>query len=388
MTKSQNYEFIWQALRLANQGFLAVNLPDGEVKKFGKENENPKAEITINDYEFIDLVITGGDVALGETYMKNLWNSSDLAALLTFFTLNSHALEEFFHARKFRAFLLFLKSFFKKNTKRGSKKNIKAHYDLGNDFYELWLDESMTYSSALFAGEACDLASAQRKKYENILTRLNNGSLLEIGCGWGGFAELAAKNNHQTTCLTISQRQKEYAYKRMARKGLNNLVKIKLQDYREEKSTYDNVVSIEMFEAVGSEYWDKYFSVVAQNLRKNGKAVLQIITIDEQVFEDYINRVDFIQKHIFPGGVLPSKTKIRQLASKHGFSLTSETIFGFDYAKTLEIWLKNFDEKYREIKALGFDDQFIRKWRFYLCYCIAGFKAKRTDVVQFELEKI
>ncbi|MBU6140010.1 MAG: cyclopropane-fatty-acyl-phospholipid synthase family protein [Proteobacteria bacterium] len=385
---NKNYDFIWQALSGISCGSLKIKLPDGQTKEFYGKISGVNAEMEIKDYNFIDSVITGGDVALGEGYMQNLWDSNDLAELLTFFTLNSHALEEFFHARKFQAFMLFIKSLLTKNTKKGSKKNIEAHYDLGNDFYQLWLDETMTYSSALFDGKNCDLATAQHKKYHNILEKLNSGSILEIGCGWGGFAAEAVQKNHQLTCLTISPKQRVFALERMAKINAQNAVNIKLQDYREEKGIYDNVVSIEMFEAVGKEYWSQYFQVVSRALKQGGKAVLQIITIDEQVFKDYVNRVDFIQKHIFPGGFLPSKTAIRKLAQESGFSLKSETAFGLDYAKTLLIWLERFDQKYNEIKSLGFSEEFIRKWRFYLCYCAAGFNAKRTDVVQFELEKI
>lgn len=388
--KSQDFQFLWQALEKSKYGSLRVNLPDGAVKNFGNNSSNnlPLAEIIIKDFDFINDVICGGDIALGEGYIKGLWSSSDLISLLSFFTLNADILEEFFHNQKFKTFLLFLHGFFRKNNKRGSKKNISAHYDLGNEFYQLWLDESMTYSSAFFDNKNLSLFDAQINKYQNILDKLNAGSILEIGCGWGGFAQMAAQNNHEITCLTISQKQHDFTENRMAKNGLTNLSKIELRDYRDEKGVYDNIVSIEMFEAVGKQYWDKYFEVVASRLKASGKAVLQIITIDEKVFKDYINRVDFIQKHIFPGGVLPAKSKIYELAKKHNLQLVGETAFGLDYATTLEIWLKNFDEKYQEIKNLGFDDEFIRKWRFYLCYCIAGFRAHRCDVVQFELKKL
>ncbi len=384
----KNHELIWLALANAEFGSLTVLLPDGSKKEFIGKNSGPIADIKIIDDSLIDLIVSGGDVAFGESYMQGLWSSSDLAKLLTFLTLNSQALEEFFHARKLKAFMLFLKSFFVKNTKRGSKKNIAAHYDLGNDFYSLWLDETMTYSSAIFSNPNASLAEAQREKYRQILSNLNAGNVLEIGCGWGGFAQEAAEDRRKVTCLTISPKQREFAKKRIANCGLENLVEIKLQDYREEKATYDNVVSIEMFEAVGKEYWGKYFQKLNEVLKSKGKAVLQIITIDELVFKDYKNRVDFIQKHIFPGGVLPSKTAIRELAKKYGFEVKSELEFGLDYAKTLEIWLSNFDEKCEEIKKMGFSQEFIRKWRFYLCYCIAGFLSKRTDVIQFELTKL
>jgi cyclopropane-fatty-acyl-phospholipid synthase len=384
----KNYELIWRALENIEYGALTITLPQGIIKKFSGGKNGPTAEVKIKNNEVINSIISGGDIAFGEAYIDDLWSSNNLADFLTFLTLNSHALESFFHARKFKALLLFLRSFFTKNTKSGSKKNIQSHYDLGNNFYELWLDESMTYSSAIFNNDNISLLEAQKKKYKNILSKLNHGTILEIGCGWGGFAKEAAAEGYQINCLTISEKQKSYATQHIGKIDLKNLVNVKFQDYREEKGIYDNVVSIEMFEAVGFEYWKKYFQTIQNCLKSNGKALLQIITIDENVFENYKNRVDFIQKHIFPGGILPSKTIIRDLAKSYGFAIKSEFAFGFDYGKTLEIWLKNFDEKYPAVKKLGFSDHFIRKWRFYLCYCIAGFRAKRTDVVQFELIKL
>jgi len=386
----KNYDLIWSALENADRGSLKITLPNGLEKFFKGKSLGPDADIAIKDARLINLVISGGDVAFGESYMDGAWDSSDLSKLLTYLTINSRALEGFFHARKLKSFVLFLKSFLTKNTKGGSKKNIRAHYDLGNDFYELWLDKTMTYSSAIFPEANKDIAllEAQKIKYNNILSKLNSGNILEIGCGWGGFAEEAAKISKEITCLTISSRQKDYATRRIEKQNLEQFAKIKLQDYREEKGVYDNIVSIEMFEAVGQEYWNKFFQTMAGSLKLGGKAILQIITIDEQVFKDYKKRVDFIQKHIFPGGVLPSKTAIRSLAKDHKFIVKNEFAFGHDYSKTLAIWLDNFDAQYEQIKSLKFSEEFIRKWRFYLCYCIAGFNSSRTDVVQFELEKI
>lgn len=384
----KNYDLIWSALENCQYGALSVTTYDGTIKNFRGKNLGPIADIQLKDDRVIDWVISGGDVAFGEAYMEGFWDSSNLADFLTFLALNSHALEDFFHARKIQALVLFFKNIFTKNTKKGSKKNIQAHYDLGNDFYQLWLDQSMTYSSAIFGDQDLSLLEAQEKKYQRILSKLNAGDILEIGCGWGGFAQKAAESGKKVTCLTISPKQREYALSRLKKHKLENITNIKLQDYRDEKTLYDNVVSIEMFEAVGKEYWNKYFQILRDTLKSKGKAVLQIITIDEQVFEDYRNRVDFIQKHIFPGGVLPSKSIIRDLAKDHGFEVKNEFAFGLDYAKTIAIWLDNFDAKHDQIRALGFAEDFLRKWRFYMCYCIAGFKAKRTDVVQFELQKI
>lgn len=382
----EKYKLLWSALDKVDKGSLLVKLPNGEEKFFDSKNSGPQAQIIIKDMVAIDESIHGGDVGFGETYMQNLWETPNLIDVLSFFTYNSHSLEYYFHAKKLQSLILFFTTLFRKNNKNGSKKNISYHYDIGNDFYKLWLDQSMTYSSAIFADENTTLLEAQKNKYSRILSKLNSGNILEIGCGWGGFANQALENGFQIDCLTLSKRQKEYAENILSAKNFGNKFKIKLQDYRDEKNQYDNIVSIEMFEAVGKEYWDTYFQTVRKSLKKGGKAVLQIITIDDEVFQDYKNRVDFIQKHIFPGGVLPSKSIIRELIRANNLELVEEFAFGMDYAKTLEIWLKNFNQKEQEILKLGLDEIFIRKWRFYLSYCIAGFASKRTDVVQFEIQ--
>jgi len=379
------YKLLWSALEKIESGSISIKLPNGEIKKFDSNNVGPKAQINIKTITALDLSIHGGDVGFGESYMEEMWDSEDLPALLSFFTHNAESLEHYFHAKKWQSIWLFLITLFNKNSKRGSKKNISYHYDLGNNFYQLWLDKSMTYSSAIFDSKNLTLHKAQINKYNNILKKLSGQTVLEIGCGWGGFAIEAAKKKFDVTCLTLSKRQKQYFYNLIEGTGLDNNIKIKLQDYRDEKGIYDNIVSIEMFEAVGQKYWQKYFQTLNKCLKKKGKAVLQIITIDEEIFEDYRNRVDFIQKHIFPGGSLPTNTIIKNLALDNGMKVISELSFGLDYAKTLEIWLKNFDKAKSKIIEQGFDEKFIRKWRFYLSYCIAGFLAKRTDVVQFEI---
>jgi len=381
-----NHDLLWEALDKVQYGSLTIIMPDSTQRTFKGEEHGYKSTLIIKDLNCVDLAIKGGDVAFGETYMKDMWEVDNLPNLLSFMTQNSECLENFFHARKFKALMLYISSLFCKNSKKGSKKNIEEHYDLGNDFYELWLDSSMTYSSAYFGNKNFDLQRAQENKYQNILNKLIGKNILEIGCGWGGFAEMAVKAGYDLKCLTISQKQYQYAKKRLEKFG--NKISLKLQDYRDEDDFYDNVVSIEMFEAVGREYWDKYFETLNHVLKNEGKALLQIITIDEKVFENYRNRVDFIQKHIFPGGVLPSKSEIRHLCANNGFKIVNELNFGHDYEKTLRIWLNNFDAKKAQILAMGFSEEFIRKWRFYLSYCIAGFSANRTDLVQFELQKI
>lgn len=380
------HDFLWDALDKIKYGSLTVIMPDRTQRTFKGSKKGYVAHLFIKDINCIDYIITGGDVAFGETYIEDMWHTDNLPNLLCFFTQNSAELEYFFHARKLKAISLFIGSLFKKNSKLGSKRNIQEHYDLGNDFYELWLDESMTYSSAYFHNKNFDLAKAQENKYQYILDKLVGENILEIGCGWGGFAEQALNKNYDIKCLTISERQFQYAKKRLAKFG--NKLSLCFQDYREEDGFYDNVVSIEMFEAVGVEYWDIYFNKIHKVLKHDGKALIQTITIDEEVFEGYKKRVDFIQKYIFPGGVLPSKSRFRRLVANHGFKISSELEFGHDYEKTLRIWLNNFDNKKSEIIKLGYSERFIRKWRFYLSYCIAGFSSERCDVVIFEIEKI
>jgi cyclopropane-fatty-acyl-phospholipid synthase len=379
------YKLLWQALSNIEKGSILIDLPNNEQKKYQAPKNGYNCDIKINNIDALSQIIRSGDVGLGESYINNQWQTSDLANLLCFLTDNSNILEKYFHANKFQSIILFLTTFLNKNSKNGSKKNISFHYDLGNEFYELWLDESMTYSSALFNNKNISLKEGQYNKYNNILEKLSNKDILEIGCGWGGFAIEAAKKNFSIKCLTLSKKQQQYAKNKISSLAYNNQINIVLQDYRDEQGIYDNIVSIEMFEAVGQEYWSDYFNTLKRCLKKQGRAVLQIITIDDKVFKQYINRTDFIQKYIFPGGVLPSKEIIRNLCKDNNLKIISEHSFGHDYVKTLKLWLDNFDSKEEEIIELGFSHNFIKKWRFYLCYCIAGFSSTRTDVVQFEL---
>jgi cyclopropane-fatty-acyl-phospholipid synthase len=383
--KKESYNILWHALEKIEFGALKVKLPDGGRIEFKGANQGVQADIHIKDWRVIDMALLGGDIAFGESYMENLWQTSDLPALLTFFASNSQALESFFHANKFNLALFFVKNLFNKNSKSGSKKNIQYHYDLGNDFYSLWLDETMTYSSAIYHGRDCDIKEAQKNKYQRILSKISAGNILEIGCGWGGFAEEAAGSGAEISCLTLSPSQAQYAKERLKNKNLQHKAEIKLQDYRDEKNLYQNIVSIEMFEAVGREYWDQYFGKISSCLKKDGKAVIQTITIDDQVYKKYKKRGDFIQKHIFPGGFLPSDRQFEKAAEKSNLKIEERFAFGEDYKKTLAHWLNNFDGKVNQVKSLGFSEEFIRKWRFYLSYCIAGFASARTNVVQYQL---
>ncbi len=377
-----NLKPFFDALAKIKYGAIEIELLNGEKKFFSSANNYPSAHFKIKDLAMVDECLIGGDIGFGETYIKDMWQSNNLPDLLLFFALNSDVLEDFFHAHKIKMFFLYLQAMFRKNTHKGSKKNIQFHYDLGNDFYKLWLDESMTYSSAIFVDDNLDLKNGQKNKYQRILSKLSSGkNILEIGCGWGGFASEAVFAGYDVMGLTLSNEQEKYANNL----GLKDHFKIKLQDYRKEKNKYDNIVSIEMFEAVGKEYWNTYFQTLKRCLNKGGRAVIQTITIDETVFNSYKNRVDFIQKHIFPGGVLPSKSEFIRLAKANDLEVLDAFEFGLDYQKTLLIWLDNFNKAKNEVLKLGFDEQFIRKWQFYLAYCAAGFGAKRTSVMQFEI---
>ncbi len=376
-----NLQPFFAALEKITFGAIEIELPNGEIKKFTSNIATPNAHIKIKNIAMIDECLIGGDVAFGESFINDEWESNNLPDLLLFLVLNSSVLEQFFHAHKLRMFFLYLQALFRKNTHNGSKKNIQYHYDLGNDFYQLWLDKTMTYSSALFGDEKVDLAAAQKNKYQRILSKLNDKkNILEIGCGWGGFAKEAILQGYDVTGLTLSKEQKKYADSL----GLKNFT-IKLQDYRKEKIKYDNIVSIEMFEAVGRQYWDTYFKTIKNCLNKDGKAIIQTITIDDEVALGYKKRVDFIQKHIFPGGVLPSKSEFINLAKANDLKVVEAFDFGYDYQKTLINWLDDFNKVKEKVINLGFDEKFIRKWQFYLAYCAAGFGAKRTSVVQFEI---
>jgi cyclopropane-fatty-acyl-phospholipid synthase len=282
-----------------------------------------------------------------------------------------------------------------RNTRTGSKKNIHAHYDIGNEFYRLWLDEGMTYSSALFSGlaeggdDVLDMQAAQTAKYQRIVEKLGlppSGTVLEIGCGWGGFAEIAASAGHRVTGLTLSDEQLAYARTRIAAGQNEASIELKLQDYRDSKGQYDGVASIEMFEAVGEAFWPSYFDCVKRSLKPGGRAVIQTITIDDALFETYRKSSDFIQQYIFPGGMLPSPSVFRAHAERAGLSVVEAFAFGQDYARTLHAWLRSFDANERAIREQGFDTGFIRTWSFYLAYCEAAFRHANTDVIQFTLE--
>jgi cyclopropane-fatty-acyl-phospholipid synthase len=283
-----------------------------------------------------------------------------------------------------------VKHFFNRNSRAGSRKNIHAHYDIGNAFYRLWLDPSMTYSSALFSDPLHTLKNAQDAKYRRLLDELQlqeNQRVLEIGCGWGGFAEMAARDGMQVTGLTLSTEQLEFARNRLAAAGLSGSAELRLQDYRDADGEFDAIASIEMFEAVGEAYWSDYFSTIARRLKSGGRACIQTIVIADDLFERYRSGTDFIQQYIFPGGMLPSPGAFRKQAEKQGLRIVNALAFGQDYARTLQQWRLAFKAQFPAVRNQGFDEQFIRTWEFYLAYCEAGFRAHSLDVYQFTLEK-
>ncbi len=367
-------------------GQLTVELPDQSQHVFKGKHDGPKAQLTIYDEAVIVNLAMKGDIAFADDYRAGKWDSENLADLIECALLNNDALAKYIYGSKLQRALARVAYFFTQNTKKGSRKNIYAHYDLGNDFYKLWLDPTMTYSSAIFDEGTKDLSAAQHKKYDRILDRIGGTSkkILEIGCGWGGFAERGVENSdHNIHGVTISPAQFEYATQRL--QDNRERANIQLEDYRNLKGKYNAIVSIEMFEAVGERYWKTYFESIKKLLDEGGKAVIQTITIDDKYFEDYRNGGDAIRSYIFPGGMLPSPERFQEEANKAGLKVTDQFFFGQDYARTLQEWLDKFDDQTEAIKAQNFDEPFRRLWRFYLASCIGSFSAKRTNVMQVEL---
>jgi cyclopropane-fatty-acyl-phospholipid synthase len=334
-----------------------------------------------------------GDIGFAESYIRGEWDSKDLKAILELAIRNRTILEKAIYGSWLGSILYRLKHWLRDNTKSGSRKNIHAHYDLGNAFYSLWLDPSMSYSSAWFSeGAKQTLADAQKSKIKRILSSLNTkpgDHILEIGCGWGGVMEESLLSGRSITGLTLSTEQKAFAENRLQNlKSLSNNpshFEVRLQDYRDCQEQFDGIASVEMFEAVGEKHWPEYFQTLAKCLKSSGKACIQTIVIADHLFERYRHSTDFIQQYVFPGGMLPSRSSFNAAATKAGLKIENEFAFGMDYAKTLCIWRDNFNQKLQEIRNLGFDETFIRLWNFYLMYCAAGFAEHSIDVVQFTL---
>lgn len=383
MLASKTADIFFKKLASLEQGTLELATPDGKTRVFEGRSNGPAARLELHDWRVLGNLAISGDIGFAEDYRANLWDTDNLQDLLSLALMNEKAVDSFIFGILPTRVLARLGNLLRGNTLKGSRRNIRAHYDLGNDFYALWLDRSMTYSSGIFATGSEGLEEAQRAKYGRIVDHLGNssGSLLEIGCGWGGFAEYAqSRGDFSIKGLTLSDKQKRYAAAR-----LGDSAQIALEDYRTQTGTYDNIVSIEMFEAVGQEYWKTYFDKVAASLKRDGRAMIQTITIEESRFERYKSSGDFIRKHIFPGGLLPSRERFSQSALQSGLQTKSVFEFGHDYARTLEKWLANFDARKADILALGYDEGFIRMWRFYLAGCIAGFRTNRVGVMQAEL---
>ncbi|HEY5046803.1 MAG TPA: cyclopropane-fatty-acyl-phospholipid synthase family protein [Rhizomicrobium sp.] len=370
------------ALRRAPCGSIAFVAPDGAQWHFAGVRPGPRAQFHILTWDVLERLVARGDIGLGEDYIAGAWKTDDLETLISFFLVNLDELEGFAHGNLFHRLAFTLhNSLVRRNSLSGSKRNIEAHYDVGNEFYALWLDETMTYSSAMFADRADSLAQGQRRKYGRILSKLDKTkkSILEIGCGWGGFAEQAASAGHQVTGLTISPSQHAFACTR-----LGNRADIQLEDYRHARGTFDAVVSIEMVEAVGEHYWPRYFQTVADRLARNGRAMIQAIVVRDELFSFYRKRSDFIRHYVFPGGMLPSLARLRDEAEQAGLKLLDAHRFGPDYARTLREWSSRMGAQEREIRKLGHDERFLRNWQFYLGICAAAFAVGRTDVMQLE----
>lgn len=376
------YGFL-KALNLLQHGTLKVILPNGKEYVFEGPEKGEKATLRLLSWSVIPNLAQKGDIGLADDYRKGLWDADDLTSFLIIGLKNEQALDKYIYGHFFSRALVKLSYFLRRNSVKGSQRNIEAHYDLGNYFYQLWLDPSMTYSSAIFSEENEALHSAQQNKYDRLINRMQpSGDVLEIGCGWGGFAERACqRGDYRIKGLTLSREQKRYADARLSEKPAT----IALQDYRLEKGRYDNIVSIEMFEAVGEEYWPSYFNKLGESLKYKGRALVQTITIEEKYFESYRRGGDFIRTYIFPGGMLPSAERFRRQAEKSGLRIADQFHFGQHYAQTLQCWLAAFDARVPDVRALGFDDAFIRLWRLYLSACIASFRVGRTDVMQVEL---
>jgi len=383
--------FVLKALDRLVIGHLELHLPDRTVRRFGDAAASRKAVLEVRNWRFFRRVLMDGDIGLAEAYMDGDCDSPDLPALVALLADNQEALGGMTHTNLLHNLALRLLHRRRTNSRKGSRRNIHAHYDLGNRFYGLWLDRTMSYSSALFGGEAKSLEAAQTAKYDRALARLGarqGDSILEIGCGWGGFAEVAARRGMRVTAVTISKEQLEYARERLHRAGLTDRVDLQFRDYRDLTGQYDHIVSIEMIEAVGERYWPDYFAALKRHLVPGGSALVQAIVIADEFFASYRHRPDFIQTYIFPGGMLLSPQRLAEQCRRAGLKVAELYSFGTDYARTLETWLGRFDAAAAEVGRLGFDERFRRMWRYYLAYCAAGFATRRTDVLQAHFRPI
>jgi cyclopropane-fatty-acyl-phospholipid synthase len=374
-----------------SEGTLCVSFPSGHVRTFIGRQDPARFHATmhIKRWSAVARTLRGGAIGLGESFMDGDWHSPDLTVLLQLLAANMDRLES--RLPKLRAFKLLdrIGHFFNRNTRKGSRRNIAYHYDLGNEFYRLWLDPSMTYSAALFDQGTADLEAAQTRKYARLAEAVGikaGDHVLEVGCGWGGFADYAVNVlGARVTGVTLSQEQLAYAQARLAATPGQDRADLRLCDYRDIDGEFDHIVSIEMLEAVGEQFWPTYFSTLKARLKPGGRIGIQVIRIDDQRFESYRSGVDFIQKYIFPGGMLPSDEVLKARVSAAGLALVDQLDFGLDYAETLKRWHQNFNAVLGEVRGQGFDERFIRMWQFYLAYCEAGFREQTIDVSHYVL---
>ena len=382
-------KIVFNTLKFIKCGNINLTNYNGKKYNFGNPKDKLKVNVTINKPGLTYHIIKSGSVGMAEAYIRGDFETDNLTNLIELTARNIKLIYKFSGLLDF-SLINNIKSLFIKNNKNRSKENISKHYDLGNEFFSLWLDPSLTYSSAIFEKENSNLEIAQMNKYKKLLSLISPKSgdkILEIGCGWGGFAEFVGKNyDIKMDCITISQKQFDYASKRIFQNGLNEKINIKLKDYRDVEAKYNSIASIEMIEAVGKNYLSSYFNTIKSNLSKDGKAAIQAITIDDALFDRYKTKQDFIQKYIFPGGFLPSKKSLFNLSSSKGLVINNYDSYGSHYSNTLKLWRDEFLNKWDQISSQGFDLSFKRMWNFYLSYCEAGFKSKNIDLIQFSLQ--
>ena len=389
MINNLSKKIAFSALKMIKYGKIIVTDYDRTKYIFGSD-ESLVVFIKINKSDFFKKIISKGSIGMAEAYMNNEFETDNLSKLIELTAKNIEIVHKFSGILDL-SFINYLKNIFIKNTKSNSKKNISKHYDLGNEFFSLWLDNTLTYSSAIFENDKLDLEEAQINKYEKLTSLIKpkiGDKVLEIGCGWGGFAEFMGKNyDVKLDCITISKKQFDYAKNRIYKIGLNEKINIKMQDYRDVQNKYNSIASIEMIEAVGQNYLKNYFQSIKKYLKDDGKAAIQAITIDEKLFGRYKKKEDFIQKYIFPGGFLPSKSSLVEHAKKTGLEFNQCNSYGVHYSNTLKIWREKFFKSWELISKQGFDNTFKRMWNFYLSYCEAGFRSKNIDLIQFSLLK-
>ncbi len=382
-------KIVFSILKDIDRGYLEIIDYYGKIFRFGNRDDSLKTNLRIKKPSFTLNLIRGGSIGFAESYMRDEFETDNLSNLIEITARNIRLIYKFSGLLDL-PIINFIKNIFIRNTKYRSKENIAKHYDLGNEFFSLWLDKTLTYSSAIFEKETQDLSEAQNNKYQKLIDLIKpkiGDKVLEIGCGWGGFAEyLGKKYDIKLDCITISKKQYDYAKERISKCGLNEKVNIQIKDYRDLNDKYNSIASIEMIEAVGQNYLQNYFKKIKENLSNNGTAAIQAITIDDSLFDRYKNKQDFIQKYIFPGGFLPSKNNLNKHISENGLTIKSYDSYADHYSNTLSLWRNEFNKKWDLIKNHGFDTTFKRMWEFYLSYCEAGFKSKNIDLIQFSIQ--